>query len=62
MNKYTINIIGDNNERTIIKYTTIEPENHLEYFTNLFEQWYSSYQILSIEIEDYQSVTSLIEI
>lgn len=62
MNKYTINIIGDNNQRTIVKYTTTKPENHLEYFTNLFEQWYNSYQILSIEIEDYQSITSLIEI
>jgi hypothetical protein len=52
MNKYIVNIIGDNNEKTIIKYTTTKPENHLEYFTNLFEQWYKEYEILSIEYEE----------
>ena len=50
--KYTINIIGDNIKRKIVKNTTTKPENHLEYFTNLFEQWYKTYQVISIDIEE----------
>lgn len=59
MNKYTVNIIGDDNKRTIVKYTTTKPENHLEYFKNLFEQWYNSYQIISIDIEPIISLTEI---
>ena len=59
MNKYTVNIIGDDNKRTIVKYTTTKPENHLEYFKNLFEQWYNSYQIISIDIEPITSLTEI---
>jgi hypothetical protein len=62
MNKYTINIIGDNNQRTIVKYTTTKPEDHLEYFKNLFEQWYKTYQIISIDIDTKEPTTSLVEI
>ena len=52
MNKYIINIIGDNQERTIVTMTSTSPEHHIEYFKNLFEQWYKEYEILSIEYEE----------
>lgn len=50
MYKYIINIIGDNRKRKIVKSTTIKPEHHMEFLTNLFEQWYDTYEIISIEI------------
>lgn len=52
MYKYIINIIGDNQERTIVKMSSTSPEHHIEYFKNLFEQWYKEYEILSIEYEE----------
>ena len=60
MNKYIINIIGDNQERTIVTMTSTSPEHHIEYFKNLFEQWYKTYQILSIDIEE--NITLKVEI
>jgi hypothetical protein len=59
MYKYTVKIIADNIERTIVKNSTTIPEYHLEYFKNLFDQWYKSYQIISIDIK---TITSLTEI
>jgi hypothetical protein len=59
MNKYTVKIIADNNEKTIVKYTTTKPEEHLDYFKNLFEQWYKSYQIISIDMEPFNPSTGI---
>lgn len=50
MYKYSITVIGDNEERKIIKTTSVNPTNHLPFFINLFEQWYSNYEILSIKL------------